>query len=53
VSEGFPSFLNVVENTVVHEQNLDTWEFGKEALSELRFCGLAVLQWCGQGKAEG
>jgi hypothetical protein len=38
------SFLNFLENSVVHEQNLDTWEFGKGALSELRFCGVAVLQ---------
>jgi len=30
--------------TLVHEQNADTWEFGKGALSELRFCGVAVLQ---------
>jgi hypothetical protein len=27
------SFLNFVEKAVVHEQNLDTWEFGKGALS--------------------
>ena len=28
-----PSFLNFVENSVVHEQNLDTWKFGKGALN--------------------
>ena len=45
----FPRFLG---NIVVHERNLDTWEFEKGALSELRFCGVAVLQCCGQGKAK-
>jgi len=25
-------------------RNFDTWEFGKGDLSELRFCGVAVLQ---------
>ena len=37
----FPDFWG---NTVVHERNSDPWEFGKGALSELRFCGVAVLQ---------
>jgi hypothetical protein len=37
-------FLNFPEKGVVHEQNLDTWEFGKGALSEFRFCGVTVLQ---------
>jgi len=27
------SFLNFPEQGVAHEQNLDTWEFGKGALS--------------------
>jgi len=36
--------LNFVEKAVVHERNADAWEFGKGALSELRFCGVAVLQ---------
>jgi len=27
---------------VVHGQNSDTWEFGKGALSKVRFCGVAV-----------
>ena len=36
------SFLNLVEKAVAHEGDSDTWEFGKAALSELRFCGLAV-----------
>ena len=27
------SFLNFLEKGVAHEQNLDTWEFEKEALS--------------------
>ena len=35
-------------NAVVHEQNSDIWEFGEGALSELRVCGIAVLQCCGQ-----
>jgi len=48
----YRSFLNFVENSVVHEQNLDTWEFGKGALSELQFRGVAVQQCCGQGKAK-
>jgi hypothetical protein len=36
------SFLNFLENSVVHEGNVDTWEFGRGALSELRFCGVTV-----------
>jgi hypothetical protein len=47
------SFPNCVENTVVHEQNLDTWEFGKGALSKLRFCGVAVQQCCGWKRGRG
>jgi hypothetical protein len=27
------SFLNFLENSVVHERNSDSWEFGKGALS--------------------
>jgi len=27
------SFLNFLENSVVHERNVDAWEFGKGALS--------------------
>jgi hypothetical protein len=38
----FPDFVE--ENTIVHERNSDTWDFGKADLSELRFCGVAVLQ---------
>jgi hypothetical protein len=37
-------FPELVENSVVHERNSDSWEFGKGALSKLRFCGVAVLQ---------
>jgi hypothetical protein len=34
VDFGWQSFRNFVEKAVVvHEQNLDTWEFGKGALS--------------------
>jgi len=40
------SFLAFLGKAVVHEQNSDTWEFGKGALSELRFCGVAVLLCC-------
>jgi len=40
----FPDFVE--RNTIVHERNSGTWEFGKGALSELRFCGVAV----GKGK---
>ena len=36
------------ENTSVQEGNSDGWEFAKEALSELRFCGVAVQQCCGR-----
>jgi len=35
-------FRDFLRNTVVHERNSDTWEFGKGALSELRLCGVAV-----------
>ena len=31
--EDFRSFLNFLENSVVHEENLNSWEFGKGALS--------------------
>jgi hypothetical protein len=37
----FPEFLDM---PVVNGQNYDIWEFGKGALSELGFCGVAVLQ---------
>jgi len=36
------SFRTFLGKAVVHEQNADTWECGKGALSELRFCGVAV-----------
>jgi len=38
------SFLTFLGKAVVHERNSDAWEFGKGASSELRFCGVAVLQ---------
>jgi hypothetical protein len=49
------SSLNFFEKGVGHEQDLDGWEFGKGALSELRFCGVAVgkrLEVGGKGKVE-
>ena len=46
------SFLNFVEKAVVHEQNLDTWKFGKGALSGKSW-GVAVLQSCGAAVEKG
>jgi len=37
-----PEFPDFLDHMVVHEQNSDTWEFGKGALSELRSCSVAV-----------
>jgi hypothetical protein len=48
----YRSFLNLLEKPVVHEGDLDTWEFGKGTLSELQFRGVAVQQSCGQEKAK-
>jgi len=38
----YESFLTFLENSLVYEQNLDTWKFGKGALSgeERPFGGL-------------
>jgi len=47
------SFLTFLGKAVVHEQNSDTWEFGKGALSELRFCGVAVLLCCSRKEVGG
>jgi hypothetical protein len=36
------SFRTFLGKAVLNGQNSDIWEFGKGALSELRFCGVAV-----------
>ena len=45
------SFLNFVENSVVHERNSDTWEFGKGALS-VKLYGVTVLRGAAVGKGK-
>jgi len=40
------SFLTFLEKAVVHDKNPGTYKFGKRALTELRFCGVAVLGCC-------
>ncbi len=50
--DNFPEFPDFLVKVLVHGQNLDICEFGKGALSELRFCGVAVLR-SERGKAEG
>ena len=45
------SFRSLVEKAVVHEQDLDGWEFGKRALSGNSYSA-AVLQSYAQGKAK-
>jgi hypothetical protein len=38
------SFLIFLGKMIVNGQHSDIWKFGKGALSELRFCGVAAIQ---------
>jgi len=46
------SFLTFLGKAVVHEQNSDTWEFGKGAPS-VKLYSVAVLQCCGVAAGRG